>query len=241
MSGAAPITASGSRSPAAAAGDRRGARLLLRGVGDEIKGRGFSRLVAGRLPGLVIPLYGLRQRDLGETLAPTGYQLRPDTPVTTTGQAPRSTSTRRTPPTCSTCTRACARATQRRRRAASDHGGRSRPDAAASVGLVAISLAGVDGWMRKGAALPAWDDFPVPLKGRQALLAYDSDVTNSACTALSFAWNFLRRSGARVEFGFGPARPAARRGSTRLRRASRLDASNRPLARARGRRGRPRW
>ena len=78
--------------------------------------------------------------------------------------------------------------------------GAIKADSAASLGLVAISLAGVDGWMRKGAALPAWDDF-VPLKGRQVLLAYDSDVTTKASVhaALVRLGNFLRRSGARVE------------------------------------------
>ncbi len=52
--------------------------------------------------------------------------------------------------------------------------GARKADAAVTAGLCCIALIGVDGWQRQGVALPDWK--LVRLKGREVLIAYDSDV-----------------------------------------------------------------
>ena len=51
--------------------------------------------------------------------------------------------------------------------------GARKADALASVGLVAVNTPGVDGW-RSPSAIP--DLYGIPLKGRDVVLAYDSDA-----------------------------------------------------------------
>lgn len=54
--------------------------------------------------------------------------------------------------------------------------GAKKADALASLGLVAVNTPGVDGW-RSPTAIP--DLYGIPLKGREVILAYDSDVLTS--------------------------------------------------------------
>jgi DNA polymerase-1 len=85
--------------------------------------------------------------------------------------------------------------------------GTIKADAAVSVGLAAIGLGGVDGGWRNGAPLPDWE--LIPLKGRQVLVAFDSDVTikPSVRSALDRLSGYLRRRGAQVEIVLLPPGP----------------------------------
>ena len=128
MSGAAPASPRAARGHLGAhAGDRRGARLLLRGVVRRDQGPRLQP-TGRRLPaGAGDPaLRAQATVTLGETLAPTGYQLRPDTPVTFgDGRVAKYLNPQNAPQRARRAPEH-ARATQRRRRAASDHGGRDQ-------------------------------------------------------------------------------------------------------------------
>ena len=160
---------------------------------------------------------------------PTGLLLRPDTLYTfPDGRAAKylrageAAERARRPP-------ARARVAPRRRscRSCSPRGW-SRPTRAVSVGLAAIGLGGVDGGWRNGAPLPEWE--LVPLKGRQVLIAFDSDVTvkRSVRGALHRLVGYLQP--ARRP---GRDRRAAARAARREGRAGRLPRRASRLARTR--------
>jgi hypothetical protein len=62
--------------------------------------------------------------------------------------------------------------------------GAKKADALASRGLVAVNTPGVDGW-RSPTAIA--DLFGIPLKGRQVVIAYDSDVLTKLAVAHAVA------------------------------------------------------
>ena len=125
---------------------------------------GFSR--EAPLPGLLIPFHGVDG-------SAAGHQYRPDRPRTVDGKSRKyerpfgTTNVLDVPPTV--------------RHLLNDVGvplgiteGSKKADAAATAGLLCVSLAGVDNWVTGGAPLPDWDD--VALEGRDVWIAYDSDA-----------------------------------------------------------------
>jgi putative DNA primase/helicase len=75
--------------------------------------------------------------------------------------------------------------------------GTKKVDALASLGLVAVNTPGVDGWRSPSAIA---DLYGIPLKGRDVVLAYDSDVLTNlnvrrALEALA-AW--MKQKGAEI-------------------------------------------
>jgi DNA polymerase I-like protein with 3'-5' exonuclease and polymerase domains len=164
---------------------------------DELPVKGFPAELDRFLPGLAIPLFGVRRLDPGEQLEPTGLVLRPDTLY----EARDGSARKYLNPA-------------KQRNVLDVHPsmheflldrdvpliiteGTIKADAAASIGLLAVSLAGVDSGRRDHADHPDWDR--IALKVRQILIAYDSDVTikPSVRGALARLVGFLRRSGAR--------------------------------------------
>lgn len=71
-------------------------------------------------------------------------------------------------------------------------------DALVSVGLPAIALLGVSSWQVGGLALEGWRD--VRLRGRDVVIAFDSDVMTKASVArqLDALGQYLRGHGATV-------------------------------------------
>lgn len=83
--------------------------------------------------------------------------------------------------------------------------GARKADAAVSAGLCCIALLGVDAWMSDGHALPDWRD--VALKGREVLVAFDSDAMTKASVAGALArfTGWLEYRGASVRHVILPA------------------------------------
>jgi hypothetical protein len=144
---------------------------------DALKGLGFPRDIGKHLPGLVIPLYGLAHLDPGAELEPSGLALRPDEPYSfKNGHAAKYLHPSRQEHVLDVLPTMRAQLQDRDAPLLVTEG-EIKADAAASVELVTIALAGVDAWMRAGAPLPAWE--LVPLKARHVLVCFDSDLTTS--------------------------------------------------------------
>jgi DNA polymerase I-like protein with 3'-5' exonuclease and polymerase domains len=176
-----------------------------------VKGLGFPRDIGRYLPGLVFPLFGLAHLDPGEPFVPTGLALRPDTPYAfPDGRVAKYLHPASQPNVLD------VHPAMRALLADVDAPlliteGAIKADAAASVGLVTVALAGVDGWMRSGAPLQEWE--LVPLKGRQTLICFDSDVTTkkSVRGALGRLVAYMRQRGASVEVVQFPPGPAGQK------------------------------
>jgi DNA polymerase-1 len=174
---------------------------------DELKGRGFPRDIGRFLPAIAIPLFVLGPLEPGERLEPTGLLLRPDRLYTfKDGRTAKYL------------------APNRQANGLDVHPiardwlldaevplvvteGVIKGDAAVSVGFATVGLGGVDGGWRNGAPLPDWE--LIPLKGRQTLIAVDSDVTvkPSVRGALDRLVGYLQWRGATVEIVVLPPGP----------------------------------
>jgi DNA polymerase I-like protein with 3'-5' exonuclease and polymerase domains len=174
---------------------------------DELRGLGFPRDIARHLPALAIPVYAVRHLDPGERLEPSGLLLRPDTIYSfKDGRTAKYLS----PSSQENVLDVHPAAREWLLDVAAPlvlTEGVLKADAAVSVGLAAIGLGGVDGGWRNGAPLPAWE--LIPLKGRQTLVAFDSDVTvkTSVRSALDRLVGYLQRRGAEVEIVVLPPGP----------------------------------
>ena len=146
----------------------------------------------------------------------------------------------RTSRTCSTSTRWRASGSSTSRCRSCSPRGSIKADAAVSVGLAAIGLGGVDGGWRNGAPLPEWE--LIPLKGRQVLIAFDSDVTRKASVRGGARPARRLPAPARCRRSRSsccrPARTGRRSGSTTSSPPPRLAAPDRAAARARDLAGR---
>jgi len=110
--------------------------------------------------------------------------------------------------------------------------GARKADAAVTAGLCCIALLGVDGWQSQGVTLPDWKD--VPLRDREVVVAFDSDVMTkpSVAGALARFTAWLDSRGAKVRHVILPDGPdgaktglddylAARHGADKLRALAR--------------------
>jgi DNA polymerase-1 len=166
---------------------------------DELRGRGFPRDIGRHLPALLIPVYGLRTLEPGELFEPSGLLLRPDLVYSfKDGRAAKYLAP------ASQANVLDAHPLAREWVLNADVPlvlveGIVKADSAVSVGLAAIGLGGVDGGWRNGVPLPEWE--LVPLRARQTLVAFDSDVTikQSVRSALDRLVGYLQRRGAEVE------------------------------------------
>jgi DNA polymerase-1 len=166
---------------------------------DELKGLGFPRDIGRHLPGLLVPVFGLRTLEPGELFDPNGLLLRPDSIYQfKDGRVAKYLAPAQQAIVLDVHPLA--------REWLLDANvplvlteGIIKADSAVSTGLAAIGLGGVDGGWRNGAPLLEWE--LIPLKGRQVLIAFDSDVTikKSVRDALRRLVGYLRRRGAEVE------------------------------------------
>lgn len=85
--------------------------------------------------------------------------------------------------------------------------GCKKADALISAGICCISLSGVWNWRDKNGTLPDWEK--IPLKGRQVVIAFDSDTWSKfqVYNALKRLRNFLTGRGASVSVCVLPAGP----------------------------------
>ena len=136
----------------------------------ELMALGFSKAQA-RIPGLLIPLYGIN----GDV---AGHQYRPDTPRMKEGKAIKYETPKGQrnildiPPTVRDAVRSA-------RQAFFVTEGARKADAQASLSIPAINISGVWGWRGKNedggyTALSDWED--ISIKGNIFVLAFDSDI-----------------------------------------------------------------
>ena len=174
---------------------------------DQLRGLGLPRDIGRYLPGLGIPVFAVRHLEPGEAFDPTGLILRPDVVYQfKDGRTAKYLSPAKQAPGLDINPLA--------REWLFDAmvplvltEGILKADSAVSTSLAAIGLGGVDGGWCRGAPLPEWE--LVPLKGRQALIAFDSDVTvkKSVRGALQRLAGYLQRRGAQVEIVMLPPGP----------------------------------
>src|SRR5262249_33204306 len=147
------------------------------------------------VPALVIPLHDYR----GEIC---GYQIRPDAPRTLKGKIVKyeSPAGSRLTIDAPACVRDLLGLPDRPLWITE---GSKKADAAAARGICCVCLLGVWGWRGKNeqggsTALPDWES--IALKGREVVLAFDSDVTikKQVRAALCRLTSFLNSRGARV-------------------------------------------
>jgi DNA polymerase-1 len=178
---------------------------------EQVRGLGFPPDIGRYLPGLAIPVFPVRHHDAGERLEPCGPILRPDT-IYTFRDGRSAKYLLRAKQANVLDVHPTARGllfdaevplllTE----------GVLKADAAVSVGLVAVGLGGVEGGWRNGAPLPEWE--VIPLKGRQVLVAFDSDVTVKASVrgAQRRLSGYLQHRGAQVEIVVLPPGPAGQK------------------------------
>jgi hypothetical protein len=118
------------------------------------------------VPSLLIPIYGTD----GELRL---HQNRPDNPRLDNGK-PRKYETPWRKPICLDVPRRVQAQLENPEIPLWITEGARKADAAVTAGLCCIALIGVDGWQSNGVALPDWK--LVRLKGREVVIAYDSDV-----------------------------------------------------------------
>jgi hypothetical protein len=178
---------------------------------EQVRGLGFPRDIGRYLPGLAIPVFAVRHLDPGERLEPGGPILRPDTAYTfSDGRSAKYLLPAKQANVLDVHPTARALLFDAEVPLILTEGV-LKADSAVSVGLVAIGLGGVDGGWRNGAPLPEWE--VVPLKGRQVLVGFDSDVTVKASVraALRRLTGYLQHRGAQVEIVVLPPGPAGQK------------------------------
>ncbi len=162
---------------------------------------GFGRTLQ-KVPALAIPYYNSR----GEIAT---YQMRPDEPVVINGE-PRKYLF---PPKSQTVIDVHPRIRERLKDPAVPlyfTEGIRKGDSAISQGLCCVVLAGVWNWRGKNAsggkvALPDFES--IPLNGRDAIIAFDSDAATNPAIAYSMQRlaAFLKRRDAKVQYLYLPA------------------------------------
>jgi hypothetical protein len=160
-------------------------------TGTRLESAGFAKSQRRNVPGLLIPLHGA-----DGTLRL--HQYRPDNPRVGKDGRPRKYET----PFGSTL---CVDVPPGALPLIDDPTvplwiteGARKADAAVTAGLCCVALLGVEGWQSKGVALPDWKD--IRLRGREAVVAFDSDVMTkpSVADALNRRTVWLDYRGARV-------------------------------------------
>jgi DNA polymerase I-like protein with 3'-5' exonuclease and polymerase domains len=174
---------------------------------EQLKGLGFPRDIGRCLPAIAIPVFALQPLEPGEEPEPSGLLVRPDRLYTFKD----------------------GRVAKYLAQAGQQNGldvhplartwlfdaafplviteGILKADAAVSFGFAALGLGGVDGGWRNGAPLSDWE--LIPIKGRQILIGFDSDVTvkRSVRGALDRLIGYLGRRGGDVEVVLLPPGP----------------------------------
>jgi DNA polymerase-1 len=178
---------------------------------DGLKGLGFPRDIGRYLPGLAIPVFPVRHLDPGERLEPCGPILRPDTIYTfRDGRSAKYLLPAKQANVLDVHPAARGLLFDAEVPLVLTEGV-LKADSAVSVGLVSVGLGGVDGGWRNGAPLREWE--VIPLKGRQVLVAFDSDVTVKASVrgAQRRLTGYLQQRGAQVEIVVFPPGPAGQK------------------------------